>query len=100
VDVAIHLWQNLRNQIILIVGEGGFNSLYARSVFVTQLTYPWLAVNSSFAELKMRLEEQTPSHASEANILHLTTFTGILASLIGENLTSNILRSAWGDEDE
>ena len=44
----------------------------------------------------MCLERQTPEHASEANLLLLITFTDILASLIGERLTTRILRLAWG----
>ena len=104
-DAAINLWEQLAAQIIPIVGKGGFNSLYARSVFLTQSTFPWLAARSlspqtdyRFAELKMSFEGQTPAQASEANSLLLITFTGILASLIGERLTTNILRSAWGDD--
>jgi hypothetical protein len=105
VDNAINLWEQLAIQIISIVGEGGFNSLYERSVSITQSTFLWLAAADSlspqtdhrFAELKMRLEKQTPAQAGEANCFLLITFTDILASLIGEDLTSGILRSAWGD---
>ena len=35
-DAAVSLWEQMATQIISIVGEGGFNSLYARSVFLTQ----------------------------------------------------------------
>ncbi len=104
-DAAINLWEQLATQIISIVGEGGFNSLYARSVFLTQSTFPWLAASSAspqadqrFANLKMSLEGQMPALASEANSLLLITFTDILTSLIGEQLTTSILRSAWGDD--
>ena len=104
-DAAINLWEQMATQIISIVGKGGFNSLYARSVFLTQSTFPWLAASSlspqtdcRFAELKMSFEGQTPAQASEANSLLLITFTGILASLIGEQLTTSILRLAWGDD--
>ena len=104
-DAAIDLWEQMATQIILIVGEDGFNSLYARSVFLAQPKFPWLAANSlspqtdqRFAELKKRLEGQTPSQAREANSLLLLTFTGILAALIGELLTTRILRSAWGND--
>ena len=104
-DAAINLWALMATQIISIVGEGGFNSLYARSVFLTQSTFPWLAADPlspqadhRFAELKMSLEGQTPAQASEANSLLLITFTDILASLIGEQLTTSILRSAWGND--
>jgi len=104
-DAAIHFWEQMAAQIILIVGEGGFNSLYARSVFLTQSTFPWLSASllpsqaaQRFTELKMSLEAQTPALAREANSLLLITFTDILAALIGEELTASILRSAWGDD--
>jgi len=104
-DAAIGLWEQMATQIISIVGEDGFNSLYARSIFLAQPKFPWLAANSlspqtdqRFAELKKRLEGQTPSQAREANSLLLLTFTGILATLIGEPLTIRILRSAWGND--
>ncbi|MHB0917589.1 MAG: hypothetical protein ACYC39_12850 [Thiobacillus sp.] len=104
-DAAIDLWEQMAAQIISIVGEDGFNSLYARSVFLAQPTFPWLAASSlsqpndqRFTELKKGLEGQTPSQAREANSLLLLTFTGILAALIGEPLTTRILCSAWGDD--
>ncbi|OGS98878.1 MAG: hypothetical protein A3K04_11690 [Gallionellales bacterium RBG_16_56_9] len=104
-DVAINLWEQMATQIISIVGEAGFNSLYARSIFLTQSTYPWLAASSlspqtdqRFAELKTSFEGQTPAQASDANSLLLITFTDILAALIGEQLTTRILRSAWGND--
>jgi len=104
-DAAISLWERMATQIVSIVGEGGFNSLYARSVFLTQSTFPWLTAGSlssqtdhRFAELKMSFEGRTPAQASEANSLLLITFTDILASLIGEQLTTSILRSAWGND--
>lgn len=104
-DAAIHLWAQMATQIISIVGEDGFNSLYARSVFLAQRTFPWLTTSSlseqndqRFAELKKELEGRTPSQAREANSLLLLTFTGILAALIGEPLTTRILGAAWGDD--
>ncbi len=104
-DAAIHLWEQMATEIISIVGDGGFNSLYARSVFLTQSQFPWLAASSPspqtdyrFAALRMSLEGQTPAQASEANSLLLMTFTAILSALIGEDLTINILRLAWGND--
>jgi hypothetical protein len=103
-DAAISLWEQIAIQIISIVGEGGFNSLYTRSIYLTQSIFPWLAAvplspqtDCRFAELKMSLEGQTPAQVRAANSLLLITFTDILASLIGEELTSSILRSAWGN---
>lgn len=103
-DAAIVLWEKLATEVISIVGAGGFDSLYARSVFLAQSRFPWLAAGPSpaqagdrFASLKTSLAAQTPAHASEANRLLLVTFTDIVASLIGETLTTGILRSAWGN---
>ena len=101
-DASIILWEQMAEQIISIVGEGGFNSLYARSLFLTQSAFPWLAAGllpqqteHRFAALRQSLEGQTPAQAGEANSRLLITFTDILTSLIGEELTSSILRSAW-----
>ena len=103
-DAVLALWEPMAAQIISIVGEGGFNSLYARSVFLTQSSFPWLAASALspqadhwFAQLKTRIEGQTPAEGYEANRLLLITFTDILASLIGEQLTTSILRLVWGN---
>ena len=98
-DTAVGLWEQMARQIVSIVGEGGFNSLYARSLFLTQASHPRLAAGAlspqaehRFAPLKTCLETQTPALAREANRLLLITFTDVLATLIGEQLTTTILR--------
>ncbi len=105
VDTAIHRWELLAAQIISIVGEGGFNALYIRSAFLARSTFPWLPANSlpsqtdaRFANLKKSLAGQTSAQASAANSLLLITLTDILAALIGEDLTTRILRSAWSND--
>lgn len=104
-DAAIRLWEQMSIQIISIIGNGGFHSLYARSLFIARAHFPWLAADELptqtdplFAQLQKCLESQTPVQASAANSLFLITFTDILASLIGEALTTSILRSAWGSD--
>lgn len=101
VGTAIERWQLLASHIISIVGEGGFNALYERSVILTRSTFPWLltsgsppSANKRFSALRASLEGQTTALASEANCLLLTNFTGILESLIGAQLTTRIFRSA------
>ncbi|MBW8329152.1 MAG: hypothetical protein K0M48_08410 [Thiobacillus sp.] len=103
-DAAMDLWEKLADEIFSIVGEAGFDSLYERSVHLAHPTFPWLPpcpsppqAHHRFAELRARLADQTPAQARAANSLLLTSFTDILASLIGEQLTSSILRSAWGN---
>ena len=101
VGTAIDRWELIAVYIISIIGEGGFNSLYERSVILTQSTFPWLltcgwqpATDHQFIALRASLEGQTTALASEANCLLLANFTAILESLIGAQLTSRIFRSA------
>jgi len=99
----VGLWPSLATQIIAIVGVGGFDSLYARSVFLTQSQFTWLAADceipsddSRFVSLTASLDSAAPELARAANSLLLMTFTDIFASLVGEPLTARILDSAWG----
>ena len=103
-EVAIARWEMISTQIISTIGEGGFSALYSRSVFLARATFPWLPdnalspPNTRFTLLKASLEAQRPELARAANHLLLTSFTDILASLIGEDLTIRILHSAWSND--
>jgi hypothetical protein len=100
VGTAIDRWELIATHLVSIIGEGGFNSLYERSVILTQSKFPWLltsgwpSTDHRFIALKASLEGQTTALASEANCLLLANFTGILESLIGGQLTIRIFRSA------
>ena len=104
-DVTIDLWGRLASELVSIIGEGGFQSLYSRSIHLTSATFPWMERNlpsqktdSRFAGLKMSLEGRDFTEAGEGSITLLITFIDILTMLIGELLTTSILRSAWGDD--
>lgn len=101
----MHLWRSMATEIVSVIGQGGFQSLYARSVFLTRRTCPWLTlpaanlpIEQSFAGLSSCLAEQPPEQARAANTLLMITFTDLLASLIGEQLTDPILKTSWGPE--
>ncbi|MEQ1599229.1 MAG: hypothetical protein ABL880_07675 [Methylotenera sp.] len=103
-DSAIILWQQIATNISSIVGESGFHSLYIRSIFLGSSKFPWLAsynpkseIGNQFAELKICFEKQPTAHIKEANKHLLITLTDILASLVGEPITTYILCMAWGD---
>ncbi|HEX5338361.1 MAG TPA: hypothetical protein VFW53_07985 [Gallionella sp.] len=105
-SVSVGLWAQMAVQIVSIIGENGFHSLYARSVLLAQPQFPWLMIDppltgdgNRFAELKKCFERQIPAQINEANGLLLITFTDILASIIGEQLTGSILSLAWGNDD-
>ncbi len=104
-DIVIQLLQPLSSQLISIIGAGGFNAIYNRSIFLTRATFPWLTageplspVDYQFPDLKASLAGPSATEASKASYMLLLTFTNILASLIGEALTIDILGSAWGSQ--
>lgn len=104
-EVTVSLWERLASELISIIGEGGFQSLYSRSVHVSSASFPWLVLShpwqrtdARFADLKISFEGRDFTEASEASITLLITFIDILALLIGELLTTSILQSAWGDD--
>ena len=100
----IMLWERMSIEIVALVGEGGFNSLYERCISLTQIAFPWLVVSPSlhkidhrFAELRLRFEEQSIVQINAANNQLLIKFTDLLASLIGEQITVVILHTAMGN---
>jgi len=104
-QVSIDLWQRLASELVSIIGEGGFQSLFSRSVQLTSLAYPWIApvhvwlpAKAQFPDLQASLAEHEFIEASEASVSLLVTFSDVLAALIGDTLTNSILTSAWGDE--
>jgi len=103
-DGAIDLWQRLATELVVIIGEGGFQSLFSRSVQLTSAAFPWIApihsrspIESQLLALKASLAGGEFPDATEASIYLLATFCDVLAGLIGDTLTDSILRSAWGD---
>lgn len=103
--VNIHLWEKLAAELISLIGENGFQSLYVRSTHVTEMTYPWIVNDAPekssekrFVELHNRLSEQEFEVASAANILLLTTLVDIIALLVGDILMTRILCSAWTND--
>ncbi len=104
-DVTIDLWERLASELIAIIGEGGFQSLFERSIHLTSVTFPRIALDQPsqqdegrFAGLRISLEGRDFPEASEASIALMITFVDILALLIGEHLTTSILGSAWGED--
>ena len=106
-DVVHHLWGNLSQQLSALIGHEGCNALFDRSLHMTSAQFPWLTShNAPFGErvplevLKSALQPRDSDESARAVILLLSTFTGLLCMLIGQNLTTNILRTAWGDAFE
>ncbi len=105
ITVTVHLWERLAAELISLIGENGFQSLYVRSVHLTRATYPWIVEGNPtrpsekrFAGLQNSLAEYELEVASAANILLLTTLVDIIALLIGDILMTRILRTAWTND--
>jgi hypothetical protein len=105
VDVTIRLWEKLASELISIIGEGGFQSMYSRSLHLAGVDFPWMEqshpwhrTDEDFLGLRSSFEGRDLNEISEASIALLTIFIDILATLIGELLTTNILCKAWGDD--
>lgn len=98
----LRLWEHLARELMSIIGEAGFESLYSRCVFLLRDEYPWLQLHLSlspidprFVELKAQLDQQDSALAERASRALFDTFMRLLSGLIGVGLTRNILQVAW-----
>ena len=105
VPTTIGLWEHFAVELNSIIGEGGFNPLYARSVRLASKQYAWLmpcaakpAAGERFAELGACLQDQDSADAHQASLDLFAIFLDVLASLIGEELTNHLLHSAWSNK--
>jgi hypothetical protein len=101
--VAI-LLEPLKIELTSLFSEEGFYFIFERSVFLTCRQFPWLAaedtlpIASLLPDLQARLEQQEVGNGLEASAALLVNITDLVVSLIGERLTFDILRSAWGND--
>ena len=105
VPAIIRLWEQLAPELISIIGEGGFKPLYARSIRLAGKQHAWLlpcaaqpAVGERFTELAACLQAQDVRDAQRAGLELFSVFLDVLASLIGEELTTHLLHSAWSNK--
>ncbi len=101
-DQIIKLWEGLAMELTCIVGDGGFRILFARSVSLAKINFPWLEDfrfplqgESSFSYFKVCFAGRDIAEMRQANSLIVSAFIDTLSSLVGNTLTTNILRPAW-----
>lgn len=104
VATSIVLWQRLSVQLVSIIGDAGFESLFFRSLHLAKHQYPWLGpVDAAapeahrFVTLEQALASRSQQEATDASIFLLITLIDILTLLIGEQLMTSLLVSAWGN---
>ena len=105
-DATLHLWEQLAPTLISIIGEGGFKPLFTRSLRMAAKEHPWMAqdhakssvLQERFTALQASLQDQDAAQARLGSLALFTIFLDVLASLIGEELTTYLLHSAWRKE--
>jgi hypothetical protein len=95
-------WRLVATQLAPVIGARGLDALFGRALHQTSVEFPWLAVAvdrggsaSPLPSLMVCLTGQHASNAAEASYMLLLTFTELLATLIGESLTTRLLAPVW-----
>ena len=101
-DAIAAVWQEIDQALHPIIGHRGVAALYSRSLNLTAVTYPWLAIDQPAVPaaidpsgLRSALVQQTAAGAAAGGNALFHTFHDLLASLVGTSLTDRLLRSVW-----
>lgn len=100
------LWHELEAALSPIIGARGVAALGRRSLHLTSVEHPWLAMTQpagadtlDAAMLVSLLAQRGSDDAVAAASTFLRTFRDLLSSLIGASLTERLLRTVWGPPD-
>lgn len=100
-ELLLRPWRRLAHRLVPLIGDSGFCALHGRAARLVHDRYDWLGNTGAartFAQLIALLGERYAEvdavTAESANEALLATFTGLLASLIGEALTLRLLDAA------
>lgn len=99
---SVGIWQQVAAQLAPVIGWRGVHVVFSRAVHVMRKDFPTLLITADrepgaaqFASLRAWLEARTADSAAKASYALLTTFTDLLANLIGESLTDRLLNPVW-----
>lgn len=105
------LWERFARQFSPLIGDAGVAAIFARSLHLSRRHIPELAPRRAsdksdksvqsdppFVLLERLLEQQQPAPATEAAVAVLAMTGELLASFIGEGLTTRLLRETWPDD--
>jgi hypothetical protein len=98
-------WRRIGRALTPILGARGVAALFKRALFLIKDRFPWLeeafvAVEASSEHgaldiLGLALSRQSAATAAAAGGAFLSTFHGVLVSMIGATLTERLLQSVW-----
>lgn len=102
---ARRLCEHFAEQLTPLIGDAGVAAICARSLHLAERKVRGLASvrtsprdDAPFALLQLSLEQLDPAAATEAGVAVLATASELLASFIGEGLTTSLLREAWPED--
>ena len=101
-DAIVAIWLEIDQALHPIIGHRGVAALYNRSLHLTAVAYPWLAIDQPAvpaavdpAGLRSALVQQAAAEAAAGGSALFLRFHELLASLVGPSLTERLLRSVW-----
>ena len=99
-------WLALRAHLSPLIGENGFNALFARAVGLVAPRFGCLVVDpvpksasQYLAALELSLGQADPPQAQQAEGALMDAFTRQLATMIGPALTERLLAAALARDD-
>jgi hypothetical protein len=95
--------EQLAAHLATLLGDNGVRALFDRSLVLASAELPWLVTArqgartsvEAWAALRTVLDAQPPDQASDAAVLVLSRFVGLLERFIGEALVDRLLREVW-----
>jgi len=110
-EASVKTWSEVTIRLAPIIGRGGVDALFLRSLNIATRAYPWLShVKGSVKgsndcatpveRFRTNLETRDASSALEVSAVIMGIFYRMLETLIGELLTVRLLGSIWGHSDQ
>jgi hypothetical protein len=102
---AMRVWRTMFRKFGALLGPLSADLLFARSLAEQEATFPWLphiapdAVSTAFKEFERSLDSRTAEEIFAANRAMLSTYTTVLAELIGMPLATSFIGAAFAHEN-
>jgi hypothetical protein len=102
-DAIGAMWTDIEAALQPVFGRRGVAALFRRTLHRTAARYVWLEpakpagddAPSLLADLQALFSAQPPAQATEAGGVFFANFRDLLTSLIGAQLSEQLLKAAW-----
>jgi hypothetical protein len=97
---ARRAYEELAVVLVPLISQAGVDAMAARALHLVRREYPSDQAGEEqaaepFGRVTLWLERQDPTVATDAAAAMLMALSGLLATLIGEPLTTRYMRKAW-----